>query len=90
MIATIGDLQTFDDKLDAFQNAGYISLVQRDAMRATQNVGDAAMHRGHLPTEEDLRLALDIVEGVFAPIFVRKDKAQKLSDAVPPRKRSRS
>jgi hypothetical protein len=89
MIATIGDLRTFDDKLDAFQNAGYISLVQRDAMRATLNVGDAAMHRGHLPGEKDLTLALDIVEGVFAPIFVHKDQAQKLSDAVPPRKRPR-
>jgi hypothetical protein len=85
MIATVGDLRTFDEKLDAFQNAGYISLVQRDAMRATLNVGDAAMHRGHLPSDEDLNLALDIVEGVFAPIFVHKDRAQKLGDAVPPR-----
>jgi hypothetical protein len=86
-IATIGDLRTFDYKLDAFQNGGFISSVQRDAMRATLDVGDAAMHRGHLPAEQDLRLALDIVEGVFAPIFVHKDQAQKLSDAVPPRKR---
>jgi hypothetical protein len=90
MIATIGDLHSFDDKLDAFQNGGFISSVQRDAMRATLDVGNAAMHRGHLPTEDDLRLALDIVEGVFAPIFVHKDKAQKLSDAVPPRRRPRS
>lgn len=87
MIATIGDLRTFDDKLDAFQTAGYISKIQRDAMRATLDVGDAAMHRGHLPEDDDLRLALDIVEGVFAPIFAHKDKAKKLSDAVPPRKR---
>jgi hypothetical protein len=85
MIATVGDLRTFDDKLDAFQKAGYISLLQRDSMRATLDVGDAAMHRGHLPSEEDLNVALDIVEGVFAPIFAHKDKAQKLGDAVPPR-----
>jgi Domain of unknown function (DUF4145) len=87
MIATVGDLRTFDEKLDEFQNAGYISLVQRDAMRATLNVGDAAMHRGHLPSDDDLNLALDIVEGVFAPIFAHKDLAQKLGDAVPPRVR---
>jgi hypothetical protein len=85
MIATVGDLRSFDEKLDAFQNAGYISLLQRDAMRATLNVGDAAIHRGHLPTDEDLNLALDIVEGVFAPIFAHKEKARKLGDAVPPR-----
>jgi uncharacterized protein DUF4145 len=41
MIATVGDLRTFDEKLDKFQDAGYISLVQRDTMRATLNVGDA-------------------------------------------------
>jgi hypothetical protein len=86
MIATIGDLRTFDEKLDAFQNAGYISLMQRDEMRATLDVGDAAMHRGHLPSDEDLNLALDIVEGVFAPIYARKEAAQKLAGAVPPRK----
>lgn len=85
MVATIGDLRTFDEKLDAFQNAGYISLLQRDAMRATLNVGDATMHRGHLPSDNDLNLALSIVEGVFAPIFAHKDPAQKLGDAVPPR-----
>lgn len=87
MMATVGDLRTFDEKLDKFQDAGYISLVQRDAMRATLNVGDAAMHRGHLPSDRDLDLALDIVEGVFAPIFAHKDPAQKLGDAVPPRVR---
>jgi hypothetical protein len=85
MIATIGDLRTFDENLDAFQSAGYISLVQRDAMRATLNVGDAAMHRWHSPSDRDLELTLDSVEGVFAPIFARKDPTQRLGDAVPPR-----
>jgi hypothetical protein len=89
MIATVGDLDTFNKKLDAFQNAGYISLLQRDALRATLDVGDAAMHRGHLPSDQDLNLALDIVEGVFAPIFAHKDEAQKLGDAVPPRIRAK-
>jgi hypothetical protein len=87
MIMMVGDLRTFDEKLDAFQDKGYISLLQRDAMRATLNVGDAAMHRGHLPTDDDLSLALDIVEGVFAPIFAHRDKAEQLGAAVPPRAR---
>jgi hypothetical protein len=85
MIGKVGDLPTFDQKLDAFQDRGYISAVQRDAMRSTLDVGDAAMHRGHRPTEDDLDVALDIVEGVFAPIFVHQEKAQKLTDGIPPR-----
>ena len=88
MILKVGDLRSFDAKLDAFQQAGYISLLQRDAMRATLDVGDAVMHRGHEPTEEDLNLALDIVEGVLAPIFGHEEEARKLADRVPKRKRS--
>ena len=53
-------------------------------MRATLDVGYAAMHRAYMPTEEDLKIALDIVEGVFAPIFGH-GAAESLTDRVPPR-----
>jgi len=82
MIQKVGDLKTFDMKLDAFQTGGFISAIQRDAMRATLDVGDAAMHRGFIPTETDLKLALDIVEGVLAPIYDHRTEAEKM---VPPR-----
>jgi hypothetical protein len=85
MILKVGDLNTFNEKLDEFQKQGYISLLQRDAMRATLDVGDAAMHRAFKPTEVDLKVALDIVEGVLSPIFSHKEAADKLADRVPPR-----
>lgn len=85
MILKVGDLRTFDEKLDKFQEQGYVSLIQRDAMRATLDVGDAAMHRAFKPTEQDLKIALDVVEGIFAPIFGHKDAAEKLADRIPPR-----
>ncbi len=85
MIQKVGDLKTFDLKLDEFQKQGYISAIQRDAMRATLDVGDAAMHRAFLPTEKDLTLALDIVEGVLAPIYDHRSEAEKMADRVPPR-----
>lgn len=85
MIMQVGDIGTFDQKLDAFQEKGFISFLQRDSMRATLDVGDAAMHRAFKPTEEELKVALDIVEGVLAPIFGHKDAAEKLTDRVPPR-----
>jgi hypothetical protein len=85
MISKIGDLATFDQKLDEFQKQGYISLLQRDSMRATLHVGDAAMHRGFVPTEQELNVALDVVEGVFAPIFGHRSESEKLTDRVPPR-----
>jgi hypothetical protein len=85
MILKVGDHQTFDNNLDEFQKGGYLSLLQRDAMSATLNVGHAAMHRAFKPTEEDLKVALDVVEGVLAPIFAHKEAAEKLADRIPPR-----
>jgi hypothetical protein len=55
-------------------------------MRTTLDVGDAAMHRAFLPTEKDLTLALDIVEGVLAPIYDHRTEAEKMADSVPPRR----
>jgi hypothetical protein len=81
----VGDRKTFEEKLDAFQTQGYISLLQRDAMRETLEIGHAAMHRSFKPNEKELTVALDIVEGIFAPIFDHTDAAANLSDRVPPR-----
>ena len=58
MIAKVGDIRGFNKKLDAFQEAGFISSLQRDAMRATLDVGDAAMHRAFKPTESESQTAL--------------------------------
>ena len=85
MVSKVGDLGSFEKQLDAFQKAGYISLVQRDAMQATLHVGHAAMHRAFRPTEEDVKLALDVVEGVMAPLYSHLNKAEKMADRVPPR-----
>jgi hypothetical protein len=43
MIAKVGDLKTFQEKLDAFQAARYILSIQRDAMATALEVGNAAM-----------------------------------------------
>jgi hypothetical protein len=51
MIMKVGDLKTFNDKLEEFRKRGYISLLQRDAMQATLEVGNATVHRAFKPTE---------------------------------------
>src|SRR5260370_41778395 len=76
MILKVGDLKTFNDKLDAFQKQGFISSIQREAMRLTLDLRDAAMHRGFLPKERELNIALDVVEGVLAPIFGHSDRVK--------------
>jgi hypothetical protein len=46
-------------------------------MRATLDVGDAAMHRAFLPIEQDLTLALDIVEGVWRRFTITEWKLRR-------------
>lgn len=85
MIATVGDLRTFDLKMDAFQQGGFISSIQRGAMKETLEMGHAVTHRGFAPSEKELSKALDIVEGICAAIFEHKDAGTELSKLVPRR-----
>ncbi|MFK4577055.1 hypothetical protein ABIF83_000502 [Bradyrhizobium ottawaense] len=86
MTLKVGDKGTVNKNLDAFQQGGFTSTIQPEAMRATLNVGDAAMHRGYTPKEGDLRIALDVLDGVCAAIFGHGDEARKMGMRVPPRK----
>jgi hypothetical protein len=87
MIQTVGDLRTFEQKMDAFQEKGYISSLQRAAMKETLEMGHAAMHRAFTPNEKELSKALDIVEGICAVIFEHNEAATELSKRIPPKKR---
>jgi hypothetical protein len=88
MIEKVGDLPSFEEKLDAFQqDGGYISLIQRDAMHNALELGSAVMHRGFKPNQKELTTALDILEGVCAAIFSHAPRASELEERIPPRVR---
>jgi hypothetical protein len=86
LIIKIGDIGGFNDKLDAFEKDGFISVIQRDAMRATLDVGDAAMHRAFVPEIRELNTCLDIVEGIMSVIYWHHKEAERISEVVPARK----
>ena len=85
MIQKVGDNGLFVKNLDAFQQAGYISLVQRDALNDILDAGHATIHRAYQPKAKDIQVALDITEGIMAAIFVHADAAKKVSTRVPAR-----
>jgi hypothetical protein len=85
MISKVGDQGSFATHLDAFQRGGYISLIQKDALRAILDAGDAATHRSFLPSMEEINTALDVVEGVLAAIYDHMERAKQLANRVPPR-----
>jgi hypothetical protein len=85
MIHKVGDNGSFLKNLDAFQQAGYISLVQRDVLNDILDAGHAAIHRAYEPKTKDIEIALDITEAIMAAIFVHADAAKKVSERVPAR-----
>jgi hypothetical protein len=85
MILKVGDKGTFANNLDAFQQAGYVSTIDHDALNEILEAGHAAIHRTYLPTTEEIEKVLNIVEGVMAAIFVHTEAVKKLSERVPPR-----
>jgi Domain of unknown function (DUF4145) len=88
MIHKVGDNGTFAKNLNAFQQTGYISLVQRDALNDILDAGHAAIHRAYEPKTKDIQIALDITEGIMAAIFVHAEAAKKVSERVPARRKT--
>jgi Domain of unknown function (DUF4145) len=85
MISKVGDYHSFANNINAFCEQGYISPIQRDAMNDVLEAGHAAIHRSFNPNERDLSTALDIIEGIFAAIYINREAATKIADRVPPR-----
>ena len=85
MINNVSDNGSFERNLDAFHRAGYVSLVQRDALSDILDAGHATIHRAYESKTEDIQVALDITQGVMAAIYVHGDAAKQVSARVPPR-----
>jgi Domain of unknown function (DUF4145) len=85
MIHKVEDNGSFAKNLNAFQQGGYVSLVQRDALNDILDAGHATIHRAYEPKTKDIQIALDITEGIMAAIFVHAEAAKKVSERVPAR-----
>jgi hypothetical protein len=61
-VEKIGDAGSFSRKLESLKNAGHISERQRDYLDAALEAGNAAAHRGHRPSPQEVSAVADIVE----------------------------
>src|SRR5258708_35523717 len=68
MLDKVGDQQNFERNLNAFEKAGYLSLIQRDSVAAILEAGHATIHRGWEPTDQDIKTLLDITESVVETV----------------------
>jgi hypothetical protein len=81
---TVGDVGSFADKLNALEREGFLSRRSKEALAVALDAGNASAHRGFLPSEEALSMALDIVENLLHTEIVGR-RAPELRGAVPPR-----
>ena len=87
MIQRVHDNGSFDKNLQKFQEAGFVSALQREQLETVLEVGHAAIHRGYKPTEEDLATIVDLTEVLVQSIYLHGDKARELKGKIPPRKK---
>jgi hypothetical protein len=84
MIECVGDKGSFGANMKAFEDAGFISRLQRDALRPVVETGHASTHRGFKPTEKDIDGMLDVLENVVESIYISGLRSRAL--AVPPKR----
>ena len=70
ILEKVGDVGTFKDKLKALEKAGYVSSQGREVLYAALDLGSAAAHRGHAPTETEVQSVMDIVENMLQAVYV--------------------
>jgi len=85
ILETVGDVGTFQSKLNAMKNGGYVAQRQVEVLEAALNAGHAAGHRGHLPSTDELKEVMDILENLLQAIYVLGDVAARLKKSIPRR-----
>jgi hypothetical protein len=80
-----GDAGSFNAKIDGLAKAGHLSPSQHNALNAVVDAGNAAAHRGFVPTRDAALAMLDAVEVVLKTAYVLPGAAQSLQAMTPKR-----
>lgn len=78
MIEKINDNGSFAKNLDEFENKGFISKIQKEAILPVIEAGHASVHRGFKATNKEIQHLMDITENIIESIFINKLKADML------------
>jgi hypothetical protein len=85
MLDKVGDTGTFEQKLKAMEELGFVTVRGREFLDAALDAGNAAAHRGYNPKAEDLARVMDIIENMLQNVYVLEDAARTLRERTPPR-----
>lgn len=82
----IGDVGTFEKKLDKLCDEGFISTNQKENLSICIEAGNAANHRQHKPDEKTVGDLLDVVEHLLKEQLISANLKQ-LKGTIPRRKK---
>lgn len=75
----------FAKKLTALREGGYLTEAQHQVIDAVVEVGHAASHRAHVPSERDLLQMEEVLEHVLCSAYGLLAAQQELAARTPPR-----
>jgi hypothetical protein len=83
MIEKIGDTRTFEEKVVAFQKAGYLSVRQTLNLNILIEAGHAAVHRQWAPSPCEIATLLDITNSIIETAYLHEKRVRDLERNVP-------
>ena len=86
MTDKVGDVGSFNNKLDKLEQTGVIGSQNREVLEAALDAGNAAAHRGYQPSKDDVNAVMDIVENLLQASYHLDSLAKRLKDTTPSRK----
>lgn len=75
--------KTFAEKLIDLHEQGFIGETEKELLEIATDAGSAAAHRGWKPSDEELLFALNAVEAFLNRVFIQRDNAKVLKNAIP-------
>jgi len=91
MFATeqVGDVGGFERKIDRMAQERLLNSNQVEIIKAALEVGHAAAHRMHVPSDAECLQVLEVVKHLLSERYLLAPNARKLKDSAPPRIRHR-
>lgn len=85
IISKVGDKRSFAANVESFEQAGYVSRLQKERLLAILEVGHATIHRDFNPMRDDVIILIDITEHIIESVYIHESKVKGLSVRVPKR-----
>jgi hypothetical protein len=87
MTQQVEDIGGFQEKVKEMVKQRHLSRKQESVLKAALELGNAATHRSHYPSESQLEAALDVVENLLQSFYALEDSEDKMTAEVKPRQK---